>query len=169
MLMRRNVAGMTDIDPIPVPIVASPYAPIANALERTFWTYVQALIGLLIVRGMTDNIFDVSAVRIAAIAAIPAAASFLSSALPTQLVIRNAYIDLMYRVTRTYAVTFIGLLVAIVPFRLSYSILAAAGAAAVPAALAVIKGFIASRFGDQTTAATLPARLEVPAVVRTAA
>jgi hypothetical protein len=162
---------MTDIVvPIPAPVVpASPFAPIANALERTFWTYVQALIGLLIVRAATDGIFDISTVRLASIAAIPAAASFLSSALPTTLVIRNVWIDLIYRVARTYAVTFLGFLVAIVPFHLSYSVLAAAGAAAAPAALAVIKGFIASRFGDPNTAATLPARLEVPTIIEVAA
>lgn len=48
---------------------------VADLLERAVATYVQALIGLLIVSGVTD----LAAVQSAAIAAIPAALSVIKS------------------------------------------------------------------------------------------
>lgn len=156
---------------LPVVVVAPPVSPAAQilgALERTFWTYVQTLLGLLAVREGTDNIFDVSTVRLAAIAAIPTALTFLIATLP-QLTIANFWLDLTWRTVRTYVVAFAGFLIAIVPFQLSYSVLAAAGSAAAVAALAVIKGAIASRVGSAASAALLPARLDPASVLPVAA
>lgn len=48
---------------------------LADLAERAFWTYVQTLLGLLIVSGVTDF----SVVATAAVAAIPATLSVIKS------------------------------------------------------------------------------------------
>lgn len=52
-----------------------------DAAERVFWTYVQALLGLLLVSGVTS----LSAVQTAAVAAIPAALSALKALIASRV------------------------------------------------------------------------------------
>jgi choline-glycine betaine transporter len=51
-----------------------------DAAERVFWTYVQALLGLLLVSGVTS----LDALQSAAIAAIPAALAALKAIIATR-------------------------------------------------------------------------------------
>ena len=51
-----------------------------DAAERVFWTYVQALLGLLLVSGVTS----LDALQTAAVAAIPAALAALKAIIATR-------------------------------------------------------------------------------------
>lgn len=51
-----------------------------DAAERVFWTYVQALLGLLLVSGVTS----LDALQSAAVAAIPAALAALKAIVATR-------------------------------------------------------------------------------------
>ena len=53
---------------------------LADAAERVFWTYVQALLGLLLVSGVTT----LDALQSAAVAAIPAALAALKAIIATR-------------------------------------------------------------------------------------
>lgn len=70
-------------------------------------------------------------------------------------------VDLIERVASTYATAFIGLLLASGMDLTDLSSLKAAAIAALPAALAVIKGLLARFVGDPGTAAILPASTPV--------
>jgi len=69
---------------------------------------------------------------------------------------KKLLIDLAERTAATYAVTFLGLLVADGFDLTSVSALRASAVAAIPAALTVIKGALASFVGDPNSAALLP-------------
>lgn len=128
---------------------------LASIAEKAITTYVQAFLTIL----LAGDVLNTSSAQAAAIAAIPALLSALLAALPTVPVGLPFYVDLVLRAIRTYVVSFLGFAIAVPVFRLDYSILVAASAAALPAALAVIKGGIASKFGAGT-AALLPAKLD---------
>jgi hypothetical protein len=69
---------------------------------------------------------------------------------------RKFWLDLTERTVATYAVAFLGLLLADGFDLTSISALKAAAVAALPAALTVLKGAIGTFVGDPTTAAILP-------------
>jgi hypothetical protein len=137
-------------------------APAVNAfvllIDKVISTYVQAFVGLLLI----GDAIDVSTAQAAAIAAIPAALTVVANGMPITIVGLPFWIDLVYRVARTYVVGFVGLIVAVPVFRLDYAILQAAAYGAIPAALAVIKGALASRVGEKGTPAMVPARYDLP-------
>lgn len=134
-------------------------APIATLAEKVLWTFVQSFLGALALA----DVLDVSTAQAAAIASIPAALTVLANGLPTVPLGLTWWLDAIFRTIRTYAVGFIGYVVAVPVFSLDYSIAVAASAAALPAALAVLKAAIAARVGSPASAATLPARLDVAA------
>lgn len=129
--------------------------------EKVISTYVQAFIALLIV-GPTINI---STAEAAGIAAIPAALTALANGLPVVPVGLPFYVDLVLRAVRTYVVSFVGFAVAVPVFKLDYSVLAAAAAAAIPSALAIIKAGLAQHVGSSATGALLPASMDVAPLV----
>lgn len=135
----------------------TPAQAIAALIEKAGATYVQAFITLLAL-----NPFNASTAQAAAIAAIPAALTVISSGIPAIPVGLPFLEDLGLRAARTYVVTFIGFLISVVPFHLDGSVGLAAAAAAATAALAVVKGLIAAKVGNPT-AALLPAKLDVAA------
>lgn len=65
-------------------------------------------------------------------------------------------LDVVERTLATYAVTFLGLLLASGFDLTSLGALKSAAVAAIPAALTVIKGVLATFIGDPTSAAVLP-------------
>ncbi len=67
---------------------------------------------------------------------------------------KKLLLDIAERTFWTYVQSFIGLLLA--SSVIDITTLKAAGVSAIPAALAVIKGFAASRVGDNTAAALPP-------------
>ncbi|MGW3072381.1 holin [Kitasatospora sp. NPDC001132] len=69
---------------------------------------------------------------------------------------RKFILDLVERTVATYAVAFLGLLLADQFDLTSLSALKAAAVAALPAALTVLKGAISTFVGDPTTAGLLP-------------
>ncbi len=144
-------------DPNPVPV--SPWAPFVTLAEKVFWTYVQAVLALIIV----GTKFDLSAWTIAAVAAIPAALTVVANGTPGIPQGLPWVEDTFFRAVRTYVVSFAGFLVALPVFGLDYSVLAAASTAAIPAALAVVKSAIAGHFGELGTPALLPAEFDVTA------
>ena len=127
---------------------------IAVLIEKVFWTYVQAFLAALTAPGVDNT------ATAAAVAAIPAALTVVANGLPAVPGGLPFSVDFVLRVVRTYAVSFIGFLVAVVPFRLDYSIGKSAAIAAIPAAIAVVKCAAASKLGTSNSAATLPESLD---------
>jgi len=68
---------------------------------------------------------------------------------------KNFYADLAERAISTYVQSFIGALLMTWGDVIDVSTLRAAAFAAAPAALAVVKGLVASRFGDSDTASLI--------------
>lgn len=66
------------------------------------------------------------------------------------------FTDMLERAIATYAVAFLGLLLADGVDLTSVSVLKAAAIAALPAGLTVVKSFLASFIGDTSSAALLP-------------
>lgn len=132
---------------------------VISLVEKVIATYVEAFVAALLL----GSVIDVSTAQAAALAAIPAGLTVISSGMPLVPVGLPFYVDLGLRTIRTYAVSFIGFLVALPVFALDFGTLQAASAAAIPAALAVIKGALSTKIGNPTTAAALPARLDVAA------
>ncbi len=131
-------------------------SPIVVLAEKVLWTYVQAFIMVLVV----GDVLNTSTLQAAAIAAIPAAITTAINALPAVPTGLPFYVDLTLRVIRTYVAAFLGLLVALPTFELSYSVGVAAAAGAIPAALAVLKGGLAAKVGNRSSAALLPAAVD---------
>ncbi len=129
---------------------------IASLVERGVWTYLQALATIL----LAGSVITGDLATAAAVAAIPAGLTVVTAGLPTSIDGVPFAVDAVYRTARTYAVTFVGLLVAIPAFTLDYSVLAAASTAGVTAAIAVAKTLIAQHIGTGS-AATLPGKLDV--------
>ena len=147
---------------------AAAATPLANPffvlLEKVLATYVQVFIGVLVV----GQAINASTAQAAAIAAIPAALTILANGLPVVPIGLPFYVDLILRTVRTYAVSFIGLLIAQPVFKLDRSAAMAAAVGGIPTALAVVKGGLASKVGQANSAALLPARLDMPASVAAA-
>lgn len=122
-------------------------------IEKVTWTYIQALTVLLLAgtAGFTTTM---------AIAALPAALTVLANSLPQVSAGLPFTVDLVFRIVRTAAVSFLGFLLAAPTFSLDYSVLHAAALAAGMSVLAVVKGAAASRIGQLDTAALMPASLE---------
>lgn len=129
---------------------------LASLAEKVALTYLQALASLLI---LADQLGATTA-QAAAIASIPAALTALVNGLPAVPVGLPWALDTLLRTIRTYAVSFVGLLIAAPVFSLDLSLASAAAAGALPAALAVLKAAVASRIGNTATAALLPASLD---------
>lgn len=141
---------------------ANVWASLLKLLEKTVATYVQVFIGLLLMSEYSD-VIRIDAGKAAAIAAIPAALTVVANGLPA-VPIGLAFVpDLVFRTIRTYVASFLGLLLAVPVFNLSVDALQAAMLGAVPAALAVVKGLVATHFGSPDTAALLPADVDVAA------
>lgn len=144
------------------PIKAEPTTvPARNAIallaEKTIATYVEVFVTLL----GAGSVLDSPTTTAASMAAIPAALTVIANGLPEVPAGLTFWLDLVLRVARTYAVTFVGLLVAVPIFRADVSVINAAALAAVPAALAAIKSGLASKIGAPTPA-LLPAGLDLP-------
>lgn len=136
-------------------------AVLAGLAEKVLWTYLQALAAIL----LAGTVLDVSTAQAAAMAALPAALTVVANGLPIVPEGLRFGVDLVLRSVRTYAVSFLGFLLALPVFSLDYSVLAAASTAALPAVLALIKATAASHLGTTGTAATLPASLDVHAAL----
>lgn len=141
----------------PALTLTAPVNAFVVLIDKVVSTYMQALVGLLLIGGA----INASAAEAAAIAAIPAALTVVANGLPITIAGLPFWIDLIYRVARTYVAAFVGLLIAVPVFHLDYAILQAAAYGAIPAALAVMKGALASRVGQVGTPALVPARYDV--------
>lgn len=126
-----------------------------NLAERTGMTYLEAFITLLLAAGSLNW----SIVQVAGVAAIPAGLTVVAVGVPQVGEGLPFAIDLVLRSVRTFVVTFLGFLIAMPVFSFDWTAWKAAAIAAVPAALAVAKGLLASTVGNKT-AALLPASLE---------
>lgn len=138
----------------------TPAQRIAAIAEKAIATYVEAFITLLLVHPL-----GASTAQSAAIAAIPALLTFLLASIPTVPAGLSFWWDLFFRTARTFAVTWLGFLLAIVPFHLDRSVGLASLAAAGSAALAVLKAGLASFIGNRQSAALLPAKVDTPVPV----
>lgn len=133
-----------------------PISPLATLAEKVIATYIQALIAFLIVH---DSL-GADVYQTAAIAAVPAALTVIANGLPAIPVGLPFWVDLVLRTVRTYTAAVLGLLLAMPVFHLDFTAAVAALSAGIPAALAVVKGALATRFGNTGTAALLPAKLD---------
>lgn len=126
--------------------------------EKVLLTYLEAFTAIL----LAGNVFtDVSVATAAGIAALPAAFTVLANGVQQlEFVTGSPVLDMVGRVIRTYFVSFLGFLVAAPVFSLDVSALQAAAVAAAPAAITVVKSWVASRLGNTETAALLPASLD---------
>jgi hypothetical protein len=131
---------------------------LADLAERATAQYLESFLGFLL---MAETL-DVSVIGAAALGAIPAVLSLVKNLLlelsGTGTRAPNVYVDVLERAGVAYVVSLIGLLLA-APV-LSVSALSAAAVAAVPAGLAVLKGFVAGFVGRRGSAAALPAHLD---------
>jgi len=125
---------------------------IFGLLEKAVTTYVEAFLALL----AASSVLDISVAQSAAIAAIPSAFTVIANGIPQPPVGMSFYSDLIFRIVRTYVVSFVGLLVAAPIFEFSVGALQSAAIGAIPAALAVVKGILAGRVGNRETPALLP-------------
>lgn len=129
---------------------------IATLIEKVLWTYVQAVLTLVLAGGA---LAAGGLSRSLAVAALPAALTVLANGLPAVPQGLPFYVDLFFRIVRTAAVSFIGFLVAQPVFDVNANVARAAGLSALMAALVVIKGAAARQFGAES-AATLPSDLD---------
>jgi hypothetical protein len=129
---------------------------IAVLIEKVVWTYIQTLL-ILVLAGDSLNIDFTTEL---AVAALPAALTVLANGLPAVPVGLPLAVDLVLRVIRSFAATFLGTLLAMPVFTLDMSSGRAAALAGGVSVLVVLKGFVASRLGALNTAATLPASLD---------
>ena len=128
-----------------------------SLLEKAGLTFLQVFVMTLSVGGS----LDVSTAQAAIIGGIGAAVTVIANGIPA-VVPLSFWLDLVLRTVRTYVAAFVAYLLALPILDLSYSTLAAASAAALPAVLAVVKGAVASRIGEHDSAALLPAKYDPP-------
>jgi hypothetical protein len=131
---------------------------IALLVEKVISTYVQSVIGLIIL-DLNDTL-STSTPTALAIAALPAAITVLTASLPVVSERLPFYVALLGNTARTFVQGFLGFLLAQQVFTLDVSIGQAAAFAALPAALAVLKAGIATRVGDPNTPNLLPADVD---------
>lgn len=131
---------------------------LADLLERATAQYLESFLGFLLMA----QTLDVSVVGAAALGAIPAALSLVKNLLlelsGSSGPAPSLWLDVLERAGVAYVVSLIALLLA-APV-LTVGALQAAAVAAVPAALAVLKGFAAGFLGRRGSAAALPAELD---------
>jgi len=130
--------------------------PFVVLAEKVATTYVEAFLTIL----LGGDWLNVSTAEAAAIAALPAALTVIANGTPLVPIGLPFYVDLGLRAVRTYAVTFVGFAAAVPVFALDYSIAVSASAAGMTAALALVKGALASKIGRSDSAAVLPASLD---------
>lgn len=130
----------------------------SSMLEKTISTFVQVFITVFIA---SDTVGSTTA-QAAGLAGVAGAISALLGSLPIVPEGLPFSTDLFFRTARTYVISFGTLFLAANggAFELSVTGLQAAGLAAIPAALTVAKGLIASRFGDAASAALLPSSVD---------
>ena len=124
-----------------------------SLFEKTFWTYVQSVIALVLVGG---GLSSGGITTELAVAALPAALTVLANGLPVVPQGLTFWPDLGLRVMRSVAAAFVGYLLAMPVFGLDVTSLRAAGTASLVAGLVVLKGLIASKVGDVDSPALLP-------------
>lgn len=133
-------------------------------LEKTFWTWFQAF-GVALVGSTFFDSLDWSVAAAAGVAVIPAAITVLVNAAigASAPATWPPFAQLVFRVVRTWAATFLGFLAA-AQWTLELTELRAlvtAGIAAAGAAfLAALKAEAATHFGNRASTATLPARYD---------
>ena len=127
---------------------------LADLFERVIVTYIQTLLGLMTADNY--NMLHLSDAKAAVIAAIPAALALvkslvsgwldlhsLASALPGDFLKRSFLVDLVERTGATYVQAFLGFVLADTAHLMDISSLKSASIAALPAAVAVLKGALA--------------------------
>lgn len=133
-------------------------SPFLLLVEKTVATYLEWLIGLFIA-DMLDTL-NTTTPQAMAIASIPAALTVIANSLPIVPADLPYYLGLLLNAVRTFVAGYLGYLLALPVFILDRSVATAALVAAMPTALAVIKGGLASRIGSPSTPNLLPARLD---------
>lgn len=133
--------------------------PFVQLTEKAAATFVQAFLGVLIV----GSSMGTSTAQAAAIAALPTALTVVANGLSQINPKLPLAVDVLYRTVRTYVVSFLGFLLAMPTFHLDYSAAVAASSSALPSAMAVVKGAVASFIGDRSSAALLPAAADTRA------
>lgn len=116
--------------------------------ERAATTYVEALLGFVLLA----PVLDVSILTAALVAGLPALFSVLKAGVYEFLEVRprrSFAMDLLERTVGTYVVTFLGLVIVNPGEIATYKV---AIVSALPAALAVVKGALASRVASPTNA-----------------
>lgn len=123
-------------------------------IEKVIWTYVQSLIAIMT---MGDRL-NINITTELAIAALPAALTVIANGLQAAALPMNLPfgVDLLFRIIKTFAATFLGSLIAQPVFQLSIGAGRAGFLAGLAAVIVVIKGVAARQLGDPQSAATLP-------------
>lgn len=131
---------------------------LADLAERAGSQYLESFLGFLIV---ADRL-DLSTIGVAALAAIPLALSLVKNVLlelsGRSSTAPNLYLDVVERAAVAYVVSLLGIVLAAPA--LSIGVVGAAAVAALPAGLAVLKGFAAALVGSKSSAAALPSSLD---------
>jgi hypothetical protein len=157
---------MAEPGAIQVPVVVTPVVPdppkslplFVTIFEKIASTYVISLLSMLLINWKGD--LDLSAIEQLGIAAIPAAFTAAMNLLPSVPSGLPFYTDLVLRVGRTFVANFLGFLVALPHFDLSYATWRTAFLASIPSVITVAKGMIAGHFVGGETPALLPQSLD---------
>lgn len=126
--------------------------------ERVVATFVLAFCGLIMVAGPS---LDLGAAQVALIGGLAAVLSLVKNLITELAGASNGatwWQDMLLRVMGTYVQTWIALVVIVAAdgsSTLDFSQFKPAALAAIPAALGVLKGYLASKFGDPDTAGFL--------------
>lgn len=123
--------------------------------ERLLTTFVLAFCGLIVLAGQAN----LTTAQVALVGALAAVLSLIKNLITTFADASNGatwWQDMALRVMGTYVQTWIGLVLVLAPDGSATSIdftqAQPALLAAIPAALGVLKGYVASKFGDPATA-----------------
>lgn len=151
---------MAPVDPQP-PVAAGPTLldRLKDMAERAVATFAEQFLGLLVLTGV-GSIAGVQTAAAAGVATGLIVVKNVVTSLSNSTNSSNIYADVLLRTFFTYAAGFLGLV--LTNGGVDYSNAKMAAVAAVPAALAVVKGFIGQFLGNRNTAAWLPATVAVP-------
>jgi len=123
--------------------------------ERLLTTFVLAFCGLIVLAGRAD----LTTAQVALVGALAAVLSLLKNLIATFAGASNGatwWQDMLLRVVSTYVQTWIGLVLVLgsdgTATGVDFTQAQPALLAALPAALGVLKGYVASKFGDPSTA-----------------
>lgn len=139
----------------------SPWAPLLALLERAGWQALEVFLAALLGAGALGA--DVAQAGI--LAAIAAAITVLANGVP-QLAIPTGLpwaVDVALRVARSFVSAFLAPIAAMAVLPLDMATWQAAALGGAVAGVTVLKSIVATRTGNPDTAATLPARLDMPA------